>query len=40
MGLEAGELDAAELQGLARLAAELSGGALTLAEAREAFPGS
>jgi thiol-disulfide isomerase/thioredoxin len=40
VGLEAGELDVAELRGLARLAAELSGGALTLAEAREAFPGS
>lgn len=40
IGLEAGELDPAELRGLAELAAELGAGRLTVAEGRERFPGS
>lgn len=39
IGLEPGELDPAEIQGLARLVAELAAGRLTVAEARERFPG-
>jgi thiol-disulfide isomerase/thioredoxin len=40
IGLESGELDPAELQGLASLATELAAGRLTVAQAREHFPGS
>lgn len=40
IGWEPGELDPAEIQGLASLAAELGAGRLTLAQARKRFPGS
>ena len=40
IGLEPGELDPEELAGLARLAAEVADGRLSIAEAREQFPGS
>lgn len=40
IGLETGELDPAEIQGLARLTAELGAGRLSVADARDRFPGS